>query len=174
MGLGKSIINPNKSLPVKIRVLWHFPLSICMGNVDAAPLHLLIEPVLGVTGWTLQSSLAGLQSRLLHAVTMESSATARRYQPSWSWPRWRRYEGIIKADLYRGVLSGGITNTWQTDHTGRVLHHMWCLGLFGCVSVAKAVHIVPEDEEMFSRWSTQSTTGKVIILFTRLPATKLR
>ena len=63
---------------IEVRVLRHFPLGVSVRDVDATPLHLPVEDLLVVTGWTLDGRLAGLECGLLDAVPVESPATAGR------------------------------------------------------------------------------------------------
>ena len=133
--------------PVKVRVLWHLPGGVGVGDVDAAPLHLLVELVLGVAGGALEADLACLQRCLLYTVAVEGPAAARRHEATR--PRAGRGQGGVQAHNARGVR-----------------HHVRGLLLDGRVVPAEAVHVVPEDKEVFGR--CRGAAREVVVLLALL------
>ena len=86
---------------------------------------------------------------------MIGSATARRYK--FATPRSRHVPTRVK-----------------TNHTDGVRGDVGNLVLFWSMIEAEAVHVVAEDEEMFTRLSAQSSTGEMIILLAGFSATKIQ
>ena len=86
---------------------------------------------------------------------MVGPATARRHEFARSWP-------------------GHGSTRVQTDHTRGVRGDVGDLVLLRTVVVAEAVHVVPEDEDMFSRMTAHGSTREVIILFTRFSTNKIK
>ena len=133
---------------VKVGVLRHLPLGVCVWDVDPAPLHLGVEGLLVVAGRALERRLARLQGGLLDTVPVVSPPAARRDQTTWPGS---------------GSVSAGV----KTDHTHPVLGEVAGLGLPGPVLVTEAVHLAEEDEEVLSRLR-ESSAGEVVGLLAGL------
>ena len=133
--------------PVEVRVLRHLPLGIRVRNVDAALLHLLVELIFVIAGWTLESGLAGLKRCLLDTVAMVGAATAGR-------------------DQLTGARTRHLATRLETDHAGGVWGQIGRLGLTGSVGEAVAVHVVQEYVHMLARLLTEGPARKMVVLLT--------